>query len=124
MEPDTRDEEASVESEIATTIKYLDLYLRQKTDLFLQHYVFEPFDILGTKLMYLSVVVTLLAAGTLIVVAGAILLVATVIPLWAALLLSGVVILIAAGIIAFVFFKKQIVLQTPTAREMMNRGNT
>jgi hypothetical protein len=124
MEPDTRDEEASVESEIATTIRYLDLYLRQKTDLFLQHYVFEPFDILGTKLMYLSVVVTLLAAGTLIVAAGAILLVATVIPLWAALLLSGVVILFAAGVIAFVFFKKQIVLQTPTAREMMNRGNT
>jgi hypothetical protein len=124
MEPDTRDEEASVESEIATTIRYLDLYLRQKTDLFLQHYVFEPFDILGTKLMYLSVVVTLLAAGTLIVAAGAILLVATVIPLWAALLLSGVIILFAAGIIAFVFFKKQIVLQTPTAREMMNRGNT
>jgi hypothetical protein len=124
MEPDARDEAASVESEFATTIKYLDLYLRQKTDLFLQHYVFEPFDFLGTKLMYLSVVITLLAVGTLIVVGGAILLVATVLPLWAALLLSGAVILFAACIIAYVFFKKPIVLQTPTAREMMNRGNS
>jgi hypothetical protein len=124
MEPDACDEEASIESELTTTIKYLDLYLRQKTDLFLQHYVFEPFDFLGQKAMYLSVVVTLLAAGTLIVVAGAILLVATVMPLWAALLLSGVVILLCAGIIAYVFFHKQIVLQTPTAREMMNRGQT
>jgi fatty acid desaturase len=124
MEPDARDDEASVESELATTIKYLDLYLRQKIDLFLQHYVFEPFDFLGQKVMFLSVVVTLLAAGTLIVVAGAILLVATVMPLWAALLVSGVVILLCAGIIAYVFFHKQIVLQTPTAREMMNRGQT
>jgi hypothetical protein len=124
MEPDTCDEDVPVESELATTLRYIDLYLRQKTDLFLQHYVFEPFDFLGVKLMYLSVVVTLLAAGTLIVVAGAILLVATVMPLWAALLFSGAVILLAAAIIALVFFKKQIVLQTPTAREMMNRGKT
>jgi hypothetical protein len=124
MEPDARDEDVSVESELATTLKYIDLYLRQKTDLFLQHYVFEPFDFLGEKVMYLSVVVTLLAAGTLIVVAGAILLVATVMPLWAALLLSGALILLAACIIAYVFFKKQIILQTPTALEMMNRGKT
>jgi hypothetical protein len=121
MEPDARDEEASVESELATTLRYLDLYLQQKTDLFLQHYVFEPFDFLGQKAMYLSVVVTLLIAGTLVLLAGAILLVATVLPLWAALLVSGVVILCAAGAIAYGFFHKQIVLRTPTAREMMNR---
>jgi hypothetical protein len=124
MEPDASDEEASIESEFATMIKYMDLYLRQKTDLFLQHYVFEPCDFLGQKLMFLSVVVTLLAAGTLVVAAGVILLIATLMPLWAALLLSGVVILLAAGIIASVFFRKQIILQTPTAREMMNRGKT
>jgi hypothetical protein len=53
MEPDTCDEEGSIESEFTTTARYLDLYLRQKTDLFLQHYVFEPFVFLGTKLMYL-----------------------------------------------------------------------
>jgi len=124
MEPDTCDGEGSIESEFTTTARYLDLYLRQKTDLFLQHYVFEPVDFLGKKLMYLSVVITLLAAGTLILVAGAILLIATVIPLWAALLLSGLVTLLAAVIIAYVFFAKQIVLQTPTALEMMNRGKT
>ena len=124
MEPDACDGEGSIESEFTTTARYLDLYLRQKTDLFLQHYVFEPVDFLGKKLMYLSVVITLLAAGTLILVAGAILLIATVIPLWAALLLSGLVTLLAAVIIAYVFFAKQIVLQTPTALEMMNRGKT
>lgn len=94
--------------------------MRQKTDLYLQHYVFEPFDFLGTKLMYLSVVLTLLAAGTLVVVAGVILFIATLIPLWAALLLSGAAIFLCGGIIARVFLAKKIVLQTPTAREMMN----
>jgi hypothetical protein len=121
MEPDTCDEEGSIESEFTTTAKYLDLYLRQKTDLFLQHYVFEPFDFLGTKLMYLSIIVTLLAAGTLILVVGVILMIATVIPLWASLLLSGILALLAAAVIAYVGFSKQIVLQTPTALEMMNR---
>jgi hypothetical protein len=120
MEPDASDNKESIESEFATTIKYLDLYVRQKTDLFLQHYLFEPFDFLGTKLMYLSVVLTLLVAGTLIVVAGVILFIATMLPLWAALFLTGAVILIAAKIIAHVFFAKKIILQTPTAREMMN----
>jgi hypothetical protein len=124
MESDAGDKEASVESEFTTTAKYLDLYLRQKTDLFLQHYVFEPFDLLGTKLMYLSIVVALLAAGTLIVVAGVILLLATRMPLWAALLLTGVVTFIVAGIIAYTCFLKKIVLKTPTATEMMNRGKT
>jgi hypothetical protein len=121
MEPDTCNGEGSIESEFTTTAKYLDLCLRQKTDLFLQHYVFEPFDFLGTKLMYLSIIVALLAAGTLILVAGVILLIATVIPLWASLLLSGLLALLAAAVIAYVFFAKPIVLQTPTALEMMNR---
>jgi len=124
MEPDAGDKEASVESEFTTTARYLDLYLRQKTDLFLQHYVFDPFTFLGTKLMYLTIVATLLAAGTLILVTGLILLIATMIPLWAALLLTGVITLIVAGIIAYGCFLKKIVLQTPTATEMMNRGKT
>lgn len=124
MEPDPFDTEASVESEFAATAKYIDLYLRQKTDLFLQHYVFEPFNFLGTKLMYLAVVVSLLAAGTLILVAGLILLLATAVPLWTALLLAGAVSFLLAAIIAYVFFYREIVLQTPTAVEMMNRGKT
>jgi len=121
MESDTCDEEGSIESEFTTTARYLDLYLRQKTDLFLQHYVFEPFDFLGTKLMYLSIIVTLLGAGTLILVGGVILLIATVIPLWASLLFSGLLTLLAAAVIAYLFFAQQIVLQTPTALEVMNR---
>jgi hypothetical protein len=122
MEPDTCDEGVSVEEDLATTVKLLDLWLRQKTDLFLQHYVFEPFDFLGTKMMYLIVVLTLLAAAVVILVAGVIFLIATFIPFWAALLLSGLLALLAALIIAQVFFREQIVLRTPTAREMMNRG--
>ena len=124
MEHAAWDEELSIESEFAATIKYIDLYLRQKTDLFLQHYVFEPFDFLARRLMYLSVLVTLLAAGTVVVVAGVILLIATVIPLWAALLITGLFILLGGGIIAYVLFSNKIVLQTPTAMELMNRGKT
>ncbi len=124
MEPDTSDSGASVESEFATTARYLELYMQQKTDLFLQHYVFDPFRFLGTKLMYLAVVIALLAAGTLILVAGLILLLATRMQLWAALLVMGVVTFIVGAVIAYVAFKKTIVLQTPTAAEMMNRGKT
>ncbi len=74
--------------------------------------------------MYLAVLVTLLAAGTLIVVAGVILLIATVVPLWAALLLTGLMIFLVGGGIAYVLFSNRIVLQTPTAMEMVNRGKT
>ena len=124
MEPDTSYSGASVESEFATTARYLELYMQQKTDLFLQHYVFDPFRFLGTKLMYLAVVIALLAAGTLILVAGLILLLATRMQLWAALLVMGVVTFIVGAVIAYVAFNKTIVLQTPTAAEMMNRGKT
>ncbi|NMB77977.1 MAG: phage holin family protein [Methanomicrobiales archaeon] len=121
MEPDARDDPPTIESEFATTVKYLDLYVRQKTDLFIQNYVFEPFDMLGTKLMFLAIVLTLLATGTLIFVAGIILFIATLVPLWAALLISAVGAFLVAAILARVFFYKKIVLNTPTAREMMNR---
>lgn len=124
MEPDTSDSKASVETEFMNTARYIELYMQQKTDLFLQHYVFDPFRVLGTKLMYLAVVIALLSAGTLILVAGIILLLATRMQLWAALLLMGAVTFIAGGIIAYVLFNKTIVLDTPTAAEMVNRGNT
>jgi hypothetical protein len=124
MEETACDEELSIESEFAATIKYIDLYLRQKTDLFLQHYVFEPFDFLAKKLVYLSVLVTLLVAGTLVLLAGVILLIATVVPLWAALLITGFIIFLVGGIIAYELFSNKIILQTPTAMEMMNRGKT
>jgi len=117
MEHAASDEELSIESEFAHTIQYIDLYLRQKTDLFLQHYVFEPFDFLAKKLMYLSVLLTLLATGTLVVAVGVILLIATVVPLWAALLITGAIIFVAGGFIAYVLFSKKIILQTPRAME-------
>lgn len=122
MEPDTCEEAVSAESDLATTVRYLDLWLRQKTDLFLQHYVFEPFDFLGTKMMYLVVVLTLLAAAVVILVAALIFFMAVFIPFWLALVFAGLLALLAALVIAQVFVRKQIVLKTPTAREMMSRG--
>jgi hypothetical protein len=124
MEETACDEDSSIESEFAATMKYIDLYLRQKTDLFLQHYVFEPFYGLAKKLAYLSLLIALLVAGTLVVLAGVILLIATLVPLWAALLITGFIIFLVGGIIAYVLFSNKIVLQTPTATEMMNRGKT
>jgi len=81
IESAASDEESSIASEFATTIKYVDLFLQQKTDRFLQNYVFEPVEFFAKNLMYLSMIVPLLAAGTLIVVVGVILLIATVVPL-------------------------------------------
>jgi hypothetical protein len=117
-------EDPSIESEFVRTIKYIDIYMQQKTDLFLQHYVFEPVDFLLRQMLYLSVIVTLLAAGTLALVAGVILLISTVVPLWAALLITGAVIFALGGIIAHMLLSNKIVLKTPIAPEMINRGKT
>jgi len=111
--------EPSIESEFATTFKFIDLYIRQKTDLFLQYYVFEPFNLLISRIMILSIIVTLLAAGTLFLWMGIILLIATVFPLWAALLIAGIAIFITGGIMAYVLLKQKIVLKTPLATEMI-----
>jgi hypothetical protein len=115
-------EEQTIESEFARTIKYIDLYLQQKTDLFLQHYVFEPVDFLLRQIMYLSVIVTLLAAGTIILVMGVILVVATLVPLWAALLITGAIVFGMGAIIAYVLLSNKIVLKTPIATEMIKNG--
>jgi hypothetical protein len=112
-------EEPSIESEFATTFKFIDLYIRQKTDLFLQYYVFEPFNLLISRIMILSIIVTLLAAGTLFLWMGIILLIATVLPLWAALLIAGIAIFITGGIMAYVLLTQKIVLKTPIATEMI-----
>ena len=102
-------------------LKYIDLYFQQKTDLFLQHYVFEPFDFLFMRILYLSVIVTLLAAGTVVLVTGIILMVSTVVPFWAALLITGTAIFATGWIIAYLVLSNKIILKTPTA-EMMDRG--
>jgi hypothetical protein len=112
-------EEPAIESEFATTFKFIDLYIRQKTDLFLQYYVFEPFNLLISRIMILSIIVTLLAAGTLFLWMGIILLIATVLPLWAALLIAGIAIFITGGIMAYVLLTQKIVLKTPLATEMI-----
>ena len=115
-------EEPSIESQFARTIKYIDIYLQQKTDLLLQHYVFEPVDFLIRRIMYLSVIVTLLAAGTLILLLGVILFIATLVPLWAALLITGAAIFVLGGVIAYMLLSDKIVLKTPVATEMIING--
>jgi hypothetical protein len=122
MEEATGTEEPSIESEFARTFKYIDLYLQQKTDLFLQHYVFEPVDFLIKRIMYLSVIITLLAAGTLILLMGVILFIATLVPLWAALLITGAAIFVLGGVIAYMLLSDKIVLKTPVATEMIKNG--
>ena len=97
------------------TLRYIDIYLQQKTDLFLQSYVFEPVDYLLRQIMFLSIIVTLLAAGTAALVLGVILLISTLVPLWAALLMMGITAIVLAGIIAYILFSKKIILNTPVA---------
>jgi hypothetical protein len=124
MDTAARSEEPSVESEFARTYKLVDLYIQQKTDLFLQHYVFEQFNLLISRIMILSIIVTLLAAGTLFLWMGIILLIATVLPLWAALLITGIAIFITGGIMAYILLTKKIVLNTPSASGMMKNENS
>lgn len=115
-------EQRSVEQEFADLVKYLDLYIRQKTDLYLQHYVFDPFDFLIRQLIYLSVLAALLVAGALSVVVGSILFVSTIIPLWAALLAIGIISIVLAVIIAYVLFSRVLVLKTPKTTELVKSG--
>jgi hypothetical protein len=114
--------EPSIESQFVRTIKYIDIYVQQKTDLFLQHYVFEPVDFLLRQIMYLSVIVTLLAAGTFALVLGVILFIATIVPLWAALLVTGAIIFVLGGLIAYMVLSDRIILNTPVATEMKENG--
>lgn len=115
-------EEQTIESEFVRTINYIDLYLQQKTDLFLQHYVFEPVDFLLMKIMYLSVIVTLLAAGTVILVIGVIFYIATLVPVWAALLITGALVFGMGGSIAHILLSNKIVLKTPIATDLITNG--
>jgi len=117
-------EEQGIESEFVRTIKYVDLYIQQKTDLFLQHYVFEPADFILRQIMLLSVIVSLLAAGTVALVIGVILFIATIVPLWAALLITGIIIFGMGVIIAYILLSQKIVLKTPIATEMIKNGTT
>lgn len=121
MEEPGNTEEPSVESELARTLKYIDIYLQQKTDLFIQRYLLEPFSFIARQVAVLSVLIALLASGTVIVVAGVILLLSTLVPLWASLLIVGAVIFLCAAIIAQWLFSRELVLDTPTADEVSER---
>jgi len=123
MDHSAEAEEFPVESEFAETVRYLDLYLRQKTDLFLQDYVFEPVHLLSEKFVELAVLVTLLVAGIIVLVTGAIFLMTTVIALWAALLITAAVLFIVSALIAYELFSKRIILRTPAAEEVVDRGD-
>jgi hypothetical protein len=115
-------DDPSVESEFVRTFRYIDLWVQQKTDLFLQHYVFDPFEFLARQVLLLSVITTLLAAGTVVLVIGIVFLIATYIPLWASLILSAVIILAIGGGAGYILITERPVLKTPVAQEMMKSG--
>ena len=117
METSAGIEEQTIESEFARTIKYIDLYMQQKTDLFLQHYVFEPVNFLIRQIMYLSVVVTLLVTGIIVLLIGVILYLATFVPLWTALLITSAILLGMGVISSYILISMKIVLNTPIATE-------
>lgn len=122
MDTAADNEEETIETAFVRTVKYIDIYMQQKMDLFLQHYVFEPVNFLIRQIMYLSVIVTLLAAGTIIILMGVILFIATLVPLWAALLITGVLIFGIGGLVAYMLLSDKIVLKTPVAAEMIKNG--
>jgi hypothetical protein len=113
----------SIEAEFAHLVKFTDLYIRQKIDLYIQHYLFEPFDFLVRQLVYLSVLAALLVAGTLAILIGVIFYLYTLMQPWQALIIVGIVALLLGGIIAYVLFSSHLVLKTPTTEELMKHGS-
>ncbi len=110
-------ERPSIEAEMASLIKNLDLYVRQKTDLYIQHFVLDPLDFILKQIIYLSVVASLLVVGTLAIAVGIILFVSTLISLWTALLLCGIASLLLALGLAYFMFARKLVIKTPKTVE-------
>ncbi len=107
----------SAEAELARLIKYLDLYIRQKTDLYIQHYLLDPLDFVLRQVIYLSVVASLLVVGTLSIAVGVVLFVSTLISLWAALLICGIASLLLATGLAYFMFTRRLFMKTPKTVE-------
>jgi uncharacterized membrane protein len=107
----------SAEAEFANLVKNIDLYIRQKTDLYIQHYVLDPLDFILRQVIYLSVVASLLVVGTLSITVGVILFVSTLISIWAALLLCGLASLVLAVGLAYFMFTRKLMLKTPKTVE-------
>lgn len=103
--------------EIPRMMGYIGMYIEQKIDLLLQHYLLDPADALFRRLIIVAVIITFLVFGILVLVTGGILLLAEVIPLWASLLVVGGAACIAGGGIAYHLFASPIILETPVAEE-------
>ncbi|HTX43623.1 MAG TPA: hypothetical protein VMC61_02755 [Methanocella sp.] len=116
-ETTTKPSRPSVEAEFSNLVKNIDLYIRQKTDLYIQHYVLDPLDFILRQIIYLSVVASLLVVGTLSITVGIVLFVSTLISIWAALLLCGMASLVLAVGLAYFMFTRKLILKTPTAAE-------
>jgi uncharacterized membrane protein len=105
----------SVEAELVSLARDLDLYVRQKTDLYIQHYVMEPLDFILRQVVYLSVVAALLVVGTLSIMVGIVLYVSTLISTWAALLLCGLASLVLALGLGYLMLTRKLVMKTPAS---------
>jgi len=116
--PGESGEENEIEREFARTFKLVDLYIRQKTDLFLQTYVLELFEFVERQVMLLAVIVTLLALASISLYVGVILAISLFVPTWAAFLITSVVTFLVAGAGAYVLLSRKLILNTPTAGEL------
>lgn len=111
-------ERPSVEASFASLISALDLYVRQKTDLYVQHYILDPLNFILRQVIYMSVIASLLVIGTLAIAAGIIIFVSTLISLWAALMLCGLASLLLAVGLAYFMFTRKLMLKTPKTPEI------
>lgn len=107
----------SFEAEFANMFKYMDLYARQKIDLYIQHYVLDPLDFLLKEIIYLSVVASLLVVGTIAITVGIIVLVSTLVSLWVALMVCGIIAILIAAVLAYIMFTRKLILKTPKSLE-------
>jgi len=105
----------TAEAEFASLVRNIDLYVRQKTDIYIQHYILDPLDFILRQIIYLSVVASLLVVGTLSITVGIVLFVSTLISVWAALLLCGLASLVLAVGLAYFMFTRRLILKTPKA---------
>jgi hypothetical protein len=107
----------SVEAEFAALVQNMDLYVRQKIDLYIQHYLLDPLEFVLEQIIYLAMVASLLVVGTVAVTVGVILFIASLIPIWAALLICGVAAMLLAGVLAYFMFARKLIMKTPKAVE-------
>ena len=118
------EQEGEADSEITRMMGFIGMYIEQKIDLLLQHYLLDPADALFRRLMIVSVIITFLVFGILVLVTGFILLLAEVIPLWASLLAVGGIACIIGGGIAYHLFASPIILKTPRAEEQESHDSS